>query len=181
MSTGHERTPPDGSRYGEDGELKWATVSLTRTKICRFLATNPTWAPLTVEILFRSGSGGRIRTFGRGSKGPCLTAWLLRIAWQSCGVPAPWRGEDGHRLGYPAAIRDPAPRGGVLTVDALFAGDNPAARGLGLRRVPLPRWAIASHRHDHRTSALDALLAGGTARQSVRRPPRGQSDAEFLR
>jgi hypothetical protein len=28
-----------------------------------------------------AGSRGRIRTFGRGSKVPCLTAWLLGIAW----------------------------------------------------------------------------------------------------
>jgi hypothetical protein len=35
----------------------------------------------------RLGSRGRIRTFGRGSKVPCLTAWLLGIAWlPECGL-----------------------------------------------------------------------------------------------
>src|SRR6267378_2529161 len=92
------------------------------------------------------GSRGRIRTFGRGSKVPCLTAWLLGIAWllrvSRVAVPGPL-GARRHNTTRTVlwwkvrASRDPGRSTGVLYRDEKCApGPTPGGHSR-LRRLPL--------------------------------------------
>ncbi len=67
----------------------------------------------------RGGCPGRIRTFGRGSKVLCLTAWPPGSEFDNSTVQAPWIEAPGVTSGSPAAL-GPVMRNVLLMVVVLF-------------------------------------------------------------
>src|SRR6266571_6898117 len=122
----------------------------------------------TKSQVVKAGSRGRIRTFGRGSKVLCLTAWPPGSAHNSTA-----------RLS-----RRPQARRDLKRVSFVASGDEKRARGHwagaadgGLRRLPLSGQlavALARDRPRERHRQVGAVRACGAGGLDVRRAARGE-------